>query len=151
MSHPPLAVAAEMTRPVTSTVRQPGPLRAAGRRRAHRQDSRDSASRPVPAAMRRGRARTFRAAPAGLNRGQTCPLMLVQQPAKLGVLRPQESLRVVHTAMIVDRDAARQDGTARAATRDHLIRRVGMPSGRPAAAAAAASRSRAYPAAVAGA
>jgi len=42
--------------------------------------------------------------------------MLFQQPAKLGVLRPQESLHVVHTAMIVDREAARQDGTARAAT-----------------------------------
>jgi hypothetical protein len=53
--------------------------------------------------------------------------MLFQQPAKLGVLRPQESLRIVHIAMIVDRDAARQDGTARAATRDHLIRKPGMP------------------------
>jgi integrase len=36
--------------------------------------------------------------------------MLFQQSAKLGVLCPQGTLRVVHIAMIVDRDAARQDG-----------------------------------------
>jgi hypothetical protein len=35
--------------------------------------------------------------------------MLFQQAAKLGVLRPEGSLRGVHIAMIVDRDAARQD------------------------------------------
>ena len=34
--------------------------------------------------------------------------MLFQQPAKLGVLRSQRSLRVVHIAMVVDRDAVRQ-------------------------------------------
>jgi hypothetical protein len=53
--------------------------------------------------------------------------MLFQQPAKLGVLRPQESLRVVHIAMIVDRDAARQDGRRERQPQDHLIRRPGMP------------------------
>src|SRR5215510_11921 len=107
MVDPPLAVAAEMTWPVTPTVHQAGPLRVAGRRGAHRQDSRDSTSGPVPAAMRRGCARALRAAPGGLNGGETCPLMLIPQPAKLGVLRPQERLRIAHTAMIVDRGAAR--------------------------------------------
>jgi hypothetical protein len=55
--------------------------------------------------------------------------MLFQQSAKLGVLRSQGSLRVVHIAMIVDRDAARQDGTARAATLGPQIRRLGIPPG----------------------
>ena len=132
---PPLAVAAEMTWPVTPTVHQAGPLRVAGRRGAHRQDSRDSTSGPVPAAMRRGCARALRAAPGGLNGGETCPLMLIQQPAKLGVLRPQERLRVAHTAMIVDRGAARQDGPARAAPPGPpdprgWARRPGLPGGR---------------------
>jgi len=135
MEDPPLAVAAEMTWPVTPTVHQAGPLRVAGRRRAHRQDSRDSTSGPVPAAMRRGCARALRAAPGGLNGGETCPLMLIQQPAKLGVLRPQERLRVAHTAMIVDRGAARQDGPARAAPPGPpdprgWARRPGLPGGR---------------------
>src|SRR5262249_20320201 len=125
MVDPPLAVAAEMTWPVTSILHETGPLRVVGPWRAHRQDSRDSTSGPVPAAMRRGCARALRTAPGGLNGGETCPLMLVQQPAKLGVLRPQERLRVVHITMIGDRDAARQDGPARGNPRDHLIRRAG--------------------------
>ena len=115
MVDPPLAVAAEMTWPVTPTVHQAGPLRVAGRRRAHRQDSRDSTSKPVPAAMRRGCTRTLRTASGGLNGSETCPLMLFQQPAKLGVLRSQGSLGVVHTA-IVDGVHARQDGPAGAGT-----------------------------------
>ena len=116
MLYPPLAVAVEMTWPFTSILHETGPLKVVGRWRAHRQNSRDRTSRPVPAAMRRGCTRTLRTASAGLNGGETCPLMLFQQSAKLGVLRPQGSLRVVHIAMIVDRDATRQDGTARAAT-----------------------------------
>src|SRR5215472_12646878 len=116
MLHPSLAVAAETTWPVTAILHETGPLKVVGRWRAHRQDNRDSTSRSVPAAMRRGCTRTLRTASAGLNGGETCPLMLFQQSAKLGVLRPQRSLHVVHIAMIVDRDAARQDGTARAAT-----------------------------------
>ena len=54
MLYPPLAVAAEMTWPFTSILHETGPLKVVGRWRAHRQDSRYSTSRPVPAAMRRG-------------------------------------------------------------------------------------------------
>ena len=52
--YPPLAVAAEMTWQFASILRETGPLKVVGRWRAHRQDSRYSTSRPVPAAMRRG-------------------------------------------------------------------------------------------------
>jgi hypothetical protein len=54
MLYPRLAVAVQMTWPVTSILHGTGPLKVVGRWRAHRQDSRDSASRPVPTAMRRG-------------------------------------------------------------------------------------------------
>jgi hypothetical protein len=62
----------------------------------------------MPTATRRLRAGTLRAAPAGLEWSETCPLMLIQQSAELGVLRSQGSLCVIHTAMIVDCEDARQ-------------------------------------------
>ena len=61
----------------------------------------------MPAAMRWGRAATFRAASAGLDGSEASPLMLFQQPAELGVLRPQGSLCIAHTVMIADRHDAR--------------------------------------------
>jgi len=52
--YPPLEVAVEMTWPFASILRETAPLKVVGWWRAHRQDSRDSTSRPVPSAMRRG-------------------------------------------------------------------------------------------------
>jgi hypothetical protein len=62
----------------------------------------------MPTAVRRGRAAALRAASAGLDGSQACPLMLFQQPAELGVLRPQGSLCITHTVMIADHPDARQ-------------------------------------------
>ena len=62
----------------------------------------------MPAAMRWGRAGTLRAASAGLEGSEASPLMLFQQSAELGVLRPQGSLCIAHTVMIADRPDARQ-------------------------------------------
>jgi hypothetical protein len=96
-----------------SQARRP-PLEVVGWRRGHHQDGRDRTSGPVPAATRWGRTTALRTASGGLDGGETCPLMFFQQPAKLGVLRAQGSLCFVHTAMVVDRQHARQDGPAAA-------------------------------------
>jgi hypothetical protein len=76
--------------------------------RSDRQDNCDRTSGPMPAAMRWGRAATLRAASAGLDGSEARPLMLFQQSAELGVLRPQGSLCITHTVMIADRPDARQ-------------------------------------------
>lgn len=67
------------------------------------QGSRDRASRTMSLAMRRRCARALRTAPGGLERSETRPLMLFQQPTKLGVLRSQKSLCVAHNAVILGR------------------------------------------------
>jgi hypothetical protein len=40
---------------------------------------------------------------SGLDGSEASPLMLFQQSAELGVLRPQGSLCIAHTVMIADR------------------------------------------------
>jgi hypothetical protein len=77
------------------------PLRLAGLWRTYRQDGCDRTARPVPAAMRWGAARTLRTASVGLEWGQTCPLMLFQQPPELSIFSSEKSLCVVHLAMVL--------------------------------------------------
>ena len=87
----------------------------------------------MPAAMRRGRTATLRAASAGLDGSEASPLVLFQQPAELSVLRPQGSLGIAHTVMIADPPGARQapgsipapEGERQAGTvQDQLIPRL---------------------------
>jgi hypothetical protein len=72
----------------------------AGRRGAHRQDDCDRTSGPVPATLRRRCTRALRTAAGGLKRSETRPLMLVEQPAELSVLRSQRSFCVAHSASV---------------------------------------------------
>ena len=94
--------------------------------RRDRQDNRDRTSGPMPAAMRRGRTATFRAASTGLDGNQASPLMLFQQSAELSVLRPQGSLCIAHTVMIADRQdalhASGVSGLSKASTSWHRTR-----------------------------
>jgi len=52
-------------------------------------------------APRRRCARALRAAPGRLEGSKTCPLVLLQQTAQLGVLRSERSLKVTHGAFVL--------------------------------------------------
>ena len=83
-------------------------LKVVWQRRTQYQDCLYRAAWPMPAATRWRRAGTLRAASGGLEGSEAGPLMLLQESAQFGVIRSQGSLCVIHTAMIVDREDARQ-------------------------------------------
>jgi hypothetical protein len=83
-------------------------LKVVWQRRTQYQDCCYRTAGPMPAATRWRRAGTLRAASVGLEGSEARPLMLLQQSAQFGVLCSQGGHRVIHAAIIVDREDVRQ-------------------------------------------